>query len=95
MTKLYYTAPSDEVFNEVKAMAFLIWDDYDDTHGYVTEKVNKLTPMLNIEDNVMYIVAMFDLPNQKKLAQLLSPEARREISLRMIDGGQPDEFNPF
>jgi len=94
-TKLYYTAPSDEIFNEVKLAALKIWFQYDDTYGYASEKTQRIEPMKNIEDNLMYMVAMFDFPNQQKLAQVISPEARKEIRDRMIDGGQPEMFNPF
>ena len=95
MNNLYYQAPTDEQFNEVKAKAIEIWDTYDNTYGYRDEKVDRIKDLKNIDDNVMYIIAMFDGDNQAKLAGMLSDETRQQISLRMIAGGNPPQFNPF
>ena len=86
--KLYYTAPSQEIFDEVQQAAIRIWSTYDDTHGYSTEKINRVTALENVEDNFMVIFAMFDGVNQKKLLGKLSEDARREIILRLFDGGE-------
>lgn len=91
--KLYYTAPSDSVFEEVKEKAMEIWGTYDDP--YKTDKQNRIKDIGNVKDNVMYIVAMFDHINQRKLAQELSVEARLAIRERMIDGGASEYLNPF
>jgi len=93
--KLYYTPPSDEIFEEVKEKAIEIWKGYDNTYGYQDEKVNRIKDLQNVEDNVMYIVAMFDLGNQTKLANSLSHEARMAIKARMIDGGATVEALMF
>lgn len=85
--KLYYTPPSQEFFEEVKAKAIEIWNGYDDAYGYASEKTGRIEAMQNIQDNVMYIVAMFDHINQRKLADKLSPETRKAVRDRMIDGG--------
>lgn len=95
MPEIYYTAPSDEVFEEVKAKAIEVWETYDNTHGYVDEKVNKIKDAGNIKDNVMFIVAMFDINNQAKLAVLLSSKTRQAVRERMVDGGQPLFLIPF
>lgn len=92
---LYYEAPTDEVFAEVKAEAIKIWKTYDNTYGYVDEKVDKIKDLQNIRDNFMYMVAMFDMPNQIKLAMALSDEAKDAVSDRMEAGGQPAIYNPF
>lgn len=92
---LYYTAPSDEHFEEVKAKAIEIWKTYDDTYGYATEKVERIKDIRNVSDNFMFIIAMFDHNNQSKLASMLSPECKEEVNKRMIDGGNPPEYNPF
>ena len=93
--KLYYTPPSDEIFEEVKEKAIEIWKGYDNTYGYQDEKVNRIKDLQNVEDNVMYIVAMFDLGNQTKLANALSHPARMAIKARMIDGGATVEALMF
>lgn len=95
MENLYYTAPSDEIFLEVLEAALEIWASYDDTHGYATEKINRIKDLKNISDNVMYIVAMFDTPNQNRLANKLSPEARQALRDRMIAGGNDESLIPF
>jgi signal recognition particle receptor subunit beta len=94
-TKIYYIAPSDKIFEEVKAKAIEIWQGYDNEFGYADEKVGRIKDIGNISDNLMFIVAMFDFPNQQKLARKLSVEARDAIRERMFDGGQPEEYNPF
>lgn len=95
MSKLYYTPPTDQQFNEVKEKSIKIWNTYDNQFGYVDEKVNRIKDIKNIEDNFMYMIAMFDGDNQAKLAQLLTDETRKAVSDRMIDGGNPPEYNPF
>ena len=92
---LYYQAPTDQQFNELKEKAIEIWNSYDNQFGYVDEKVNAIKDIQNVGDNFMYMVAMFDGNNQAKLAQLLSDETREAVSKRMIAGGQPIFSNPF
>lgn len=75
----YYDAPSDEVFNEIKAKAIEIWNTYDDTYGYASEKINYVKSITNIRDNWGTIVGMFDNTNQHKLLALLSPEAKEKV----------------
>lgn len=94
-TKLYYTAPPDNQFNELKEKAIEVWQDYDNEYGYVDEKVGRIKDIKNISDNFMYMVAMFDTENQRKLADKLSPETRQAVRERMIDGGNPPEYIVF
>ena len=81
--KLYYTPPSDKCFDELKKAAIYIWSDYDNTNGYVDEKVNRIKHIENIRDNFMYIVAMFDMNNREKLYNVLSEETLSEVKLRV------------
>ena len=85
--KLYYTAPTDKQFNELKSKAIEIWRTYDNEFGYVDEKVGQIEGLKNMSDNFMYMVAMFDSNNQWSLAQLLSDETRQAVHDRIIDGG--------
>ena len=78
---------TEDSFQEVKEGAIQIWRTYDDTHGYATEKINRIKDLQNIQDNGMYIVAMFDMDNQRKLSGMLSSEAKKEIRDRLIAGG--------
>ena len=98
MPDLYYTPPTDEVFEEVKAKAMVLWkhvDSDDDKFGYATGKINRIKDIGNVGDNLMYMVAMFDGGNQVLLAEELSKEACKEIRERMIDGGQPEFLIAF
>ena len=72
----YYTAPSDEVFNEIKEKSIEVWQTYDDTYGYASEKIERVNSISNYKDNWGSIVGMFDSPNQHKLLAKLSDEAR-------------------
>ena len=93
--KLYYTAPSDEMFDELKAKAMEVWQGYDNEYGYATEKIDRIKDIGNVKDNFMYMVSMFDQDNQRKLAEKLSPDTRRAVRDRMIDGGNPEDLIPF
>ena len=94
-TKLYYTPPKQEYFEELKSKAIEIWKTYDNTYGYSDDKVGRIKDIKNIEDNFMYMVAMFDYSNQQILANKLSDGARFAVKLRMIDGGQDPQFICF
>lgn len=75
-----------------------LWREVDtdgDKYGYATEKIDAIKGIKNVGDNYMYIVAMFDVYNQAKLAKRLSAEARAAVRERMIDGGQPEYLIPF
>lgn len=77
--KEYYTAPSQEVFEDIKENAIKIWETYDDTYGYRTEKLDRIKDITNIRDNAWYIVAMFDWINQGKLISMVKPETAEMI----------------
>ncbi|MFA6897207.1 MAG: hypothetical protein WCQ96_02900 [Patescibacteria group bacterium] len=70
----YYTAPSENVFEEIKKNAIEIWSGYDDTYGYATDKIESIKNIKNISDNCAYIVAMFDPQNQLKLMAKVKDE---------------------
>jgi len=70
----YYEAPSQEVFDDIKASAIKLWKSYDNTYGYVDEKLGRIEDIQNIDDNAWYMVAMFDPVNQTKLLDLVKPE---------------------
>ena len=95
MTKLYYTAPTDEQFNELKEKAIEIWSVMGDEPSYSQGKIGRIKDIGNIQDNFMYMVAMFDSNNQMKLAHKLSSETRKSVRERMIDGGNPEHLIAF
>ena len=95
---LYYTPPTGEQFNELKEKAIELWKQIDtdnDKYGYATEKINRIKDIVNIQDNFMYMVAMFDINNQEKLAEKLSPDTRKAVRDRMIEGGSPEQYIKF
>ncbi len=95
MSELYYTAPPDEQFEELRAKAIEIWKGYENGTSYSIDKIGRIKDIANVSDNFMYMVAMFDQDNMAKLARMLSPETRLAVYDRMKSGGQPDWANPF
>lgn len=90
MTKLYYTAPTDEVFDEMKSESIKLWKTYDNTYGYVDEKVNMIKDLKNYSDNFMYMFAMFDLQNQNKILSSISDDCFEAVMSRLKDGGMTE-----
>lgn len=90
MTRTYYTAPSDEIFAEMKAAAREVWEGYDDP--YRREKLERIHGVENVGDNFMYLFAMFDMENQRKVVEKLSPKAKLALSVRLLDGGSPQSY---
>lgn len=78
-TELYYTAPPVDIFNDIKNNAIIIWNGYDDTYGYASEKVDAIKDLRNVRDNYMYMVAMFDQDNIDKLLALVQPDTKARI----------------
>ena len=66
-----------------------------DEPSYSQQKIARIKDIQNISDNFMYIVAMYDIHNQSKLAATLSEKTRKEVRARMIDGGNPEALIPF
>jgi hypothetical protein len=94
----YYKAPKDKYFDEVKKEAMKLWkkvDSDNDKFGYATGKINRIKDIKNIDDNFMYMVAMFDINNQRLLANNLSDGAKKAIRDRMIAGGATPLFIVF
>lgn len=74
---LYYTPPSEKVFENIKVASLVLWSSYFrvEEPSYATEKMLKIAGLANVGDNYMYMVAMFDTSNQMKLFELLSNDA--------------------
>ena len=90
MKSLYYTAPSDEIFEEMKKAATVVWNRMDNTYGYVDEKLARIKDIKNVEDNFMYIFAMFDMGRQRECSFLLNDSAKDALRDRLRDGGNPE-----
>lgn len=90
---MYYTPPPKECFEELKRKAMELWREIDtdnDKYGYASDKIARIKEIDNIRDNFMCIVGMFDIHNQRKLADKVSNETKKEVRLRLSDGGNPD-----
>jgi hypothetical protein len=66
--------PNQEIFDEMKYTATKIWEGYDNTYGYVTEKLESINSFGNIQDNAMVFYRMFDMYNKEKFRNLSSPD---------------------
>jgi len=76
MTLDYYTPPNLFIFNDIKKNCIEIWQAYDDTYGYATEKIERVREINNIKDNCLGMVAMFDVDNMRKLLVIIEPESK-------------------
>lgn len=74
-----YNPPSQEIFNEMKQKAISIWSSYDNTYGYVAEKLDIIEAVSNHGGNAMMFFRMFDNQNQIKFLAGLSEEAKQYI----------------
>ena len=82
LDQYYETPPSDEIFEEVKEAAIKLWRTMGDEPSYAEGKVSRTKDLDNIRGNFMYIVAMFDSSNQRKLMWMVGDEAMIEIRKR-------------
>jgi hypothetical protein len=71
--------PSQEIYNEMKSTSPSIWSSYDNTYGYVTEKLNYINSIKNIQDNAMVFYRMFDDNNQETFRANASNEVLNYI----------------
>ena len=90
MARLYYIAPSDKLFDEMKFRAISIWRKCNNEGGYVDDKLKRID-IENVSDNFMYILAMFDKTNQRTLLSQASKELRVAVRERMVSGGAREE----
>lgn len=98
MTVEYHTPLSKKVFEEVRTKSIQLWREIDtdnDKYGYASEKIDRIKHLKNIADNGMYIISMFDIENQQKLAIKLTTQANQEIAERLVAGGTFVIHNPF
>ena len=80
--QLFYTPPTDAAFDELKLEAIQLWNTYDDTYGYATEKINRIKDLPNAGSNFMFIWQMFDFMNQHKIYMSLSEPTIAELAKR-------------
>jgi len=90
MSDLYYTAPSDEAFEDMKQACIKVWNEAASHPSYLEEKVNRIKDIVNVQDNFMYMLAMFDIGNQQKVSFLLKEETKQAVHKRLVAGGSPE-----
>lgn len=93
--RLYYTPPEQALFDELKDACIAIWETYDDTYNYATNKVDQVKSLHNISGNFMDMIGMFDILNQEMLAEQLSQECNTAIRDRMISVGTNPKYIVF
>jgi hypothetical protein len=72
--------PSITIFEEMKSAAIAVWQTYDNQYGYVTEKLERINGITNVQDNAMVFYRMFDYENQARMREKLSQEAIQYIN---------------
>lgn len=66
--------PSNEIFEDLKQGAIKVWNKYDDTYGYATEKKDKVNSITNYADNWYTFLGMMDSTNQSELLTYITQE---------------------
>lgn len=70
---------SFKTFAELQQNAISIWGQYDDSHGYASEKIDKVSNLHHVGDNYGTIIGMFDSKNQRKLYDRVGDEGKAAI----------------
>jgi len=71
--------PTQEIFDEMKSIASDIWNTYDNSYGYVDEKMERINSFDNIQDNAMVFYRMFDGYNKKTFKDKASQQVLEYI----------------
>ncbi len=90
--KLYYTPPSDECFEDMKKACIEIWNHMSNDGGYRDEKIGRIKDIKNVGDNFMYMLAMFDINNQRHVTRWLNRETKDAVRERMLAGGNDPHY---
>lgn len=73
--------PSDEIFEDIKQAAIKVWKRYDNTYGYVDEKLDRIEPIKNYADNWWTFFGMMDSSNQLRCVSNLKKQATVDFLL--------------
>lgn len=89
---LYYTAPTQEIFDEVKSACIRVWrhpEEYDmNSPLHPDYAADKIAFIESLEPNqMMAMLQRFHMVVRKKVMRGLSNRARDAIRLRMLAGG--------
>ena len=78
---------TDEIFNEIKEQCIKVWNTYDNTHGYVDEKVNEIIDLPNSWVNAIRMLRMFHVSLSKHVYNELSSKTKDRVILELLDRG--------
>lgn len=105
-TKLFYTPPNNECFQELKSLCIRFWDAFssfesimnndeqnDLDREYSKSKIDQIKDLKNEGSNFIMMVQMIHQNSREILSRYLSLETRNEISIRLYDNDS--EFDPF
>ena len=74
-----YRTPSKKIFREIRKACIQTWHTYDNTFGYVTEKLERVYSINNEEANVMFMLNMFHPSLKTHIIHTLSDKAKKYI----------------
>ncbi len=91
-----YLPPRQIVFNEIKKACIDMWKTFDNTYGYVDEKLAMANQIHNIGADVMFLLNMFHPTLRELIISTLSPEAKDYIKYYNKineEGLDPERYN--
>jgi len=74
-----YLPPRQKVFEEIKKACVDMWKTYDNSYGYVDEKIERVEQIRNEGADVMFLLNMFHHTMKEYIISTLSPEAKDYI----------------
>lgn len=89
--KLYYTAPEDYIFEELKQEVISLRIEIDPEFHH--EKTTALERIQNVRDNFMYIFGTLDMRNQLKIFKRISKKCQEEINKRLPTNYWEESFS--
>ena len=91
--KLYYVAPPQKQFDELKQKAIEAWlyIGYEET--YSRKKQKQVHDISNVRDNFMYILGMFSSNNLRLISKALSQPTKKSIYDRLLSVNSPEALS--
>jgi len=104
--ELFYKPPKDKYFEELKSLCIRFWEVFpEDTFydnkrlklekEYANEKIEQIRNLKNESCNFVSMVQMIHQNYRYILSNLLSLETRNEISMRLYEREEENEFDTF
>lgn len=74
-----------EVFDEIKEAAIKQWNTFDNTHGYVDEKLTRVNSIRNIQLDGLILLRMFHRNSRQKIINSLSDRTKMYLEIYKND----------